>query len=366
MPKDDGQEHVMDTLAVFALNSGWPQDNIDVTSHGPRLRDERREHLRDVFHGFDTDGSGGISCEELTKVLRKLGMDMADTQELMEEADTNKNGVLDLNEFVDWLYGQTGDANLVLEYGEALRPLFEVFDKDQSGVISPSEFRECHFLLQAALQLNPTDEGEVKADPLKLKMNAEEVFASVDKNSDKAMNFVDFARYMKSIVLDSGISEKDLQESVAALAHALKECFIGMSMAESGEIEEDNPMELASRVNAVADSVKRLSSEISNAKAVDSSEGRVWKAPPQHLTMAGAKSLHMTCFPVNMRLVKRFQWHVICIPINGVWNAEISRELCFRSEQVRKEQARYYYFDVGASTWAQTSEVASWSCGQDG
>ncbi|KAI8335191.1 hypothetical protein BC941DRAFT_503914 [Chlamydoabsidia padenii] len=59
------------------------------------------DDLMDCFRAFDTNHDGFISRAELEKVMQKLGEDLTsqDIQDMMAEADTNKDGHIDFDEF---------------------------------------------------------------------------------------------------------------------------------------------------------------------------------------------------------------------------------------------------------------------------
>lgn len=60
--------------------------------------------IRDVFLQWDTDGSGCIEKEELAHVLTRLGnFTDDDVDRIMVEVDRNGDGLIQYDEFVDWL-----------------------------------------------------------------------------------------------------------------------------------------------------------------------------------------------------------------------------------------------------------------------
>lgn len=364
--KENG--HIIEVAADFAVGIGWGQNQSEPARIGPRLKDDRRELLIDIFHEFDTDGSGGLAIEEMTRMFKKLGMTATETEELLLEADKNQNGVLDLEEFVDWLYGKDSEANIVLEYGDALKPVFQVFDRDGNGTITLSEFQESHGLLQTALQWNRDDQDSAAGyiDPMELDKDAKAAFAQVDKNGDGKMNFIDFARYMQTTIQKSGISPEDLAACTRNIAAALEDVFQGISMAEKGEIAEDNPMELADRVTrlsvATLDMQKIITTRVETAKveAAEESARHKWKDPPRAMQIGDLKMLHLKSCPMNMRVVASFTYNVLCLPsASSGWVAEISRSMTYRSGKSDQETARYYNFDAKEETWKPITQSSA-------
>ena len=61
--------------------------------------------LRDIFRTFDTDKSGSLSINEMAGLLAKLGVACSDKElvALMREMDTNKSGVIEFEEFCQFM-----------------------------------------------------------------------------------------------------------------------------------------------------------------------------------------------------------------------------------------------------------------------
>lgn len=60
-----------------------------------------------AFYQFDKDGNGLIEVEELEGVLKKLDgstFDADSCKALFQAADVNRDGKIDLQEFVQWLF----------------------------------------------------------------------------------------------------------------------------------------------------------------------------------------------------------------------------------------------------------------------
>merc|ERR1740121_3247700 len=64
--------------------------------------------VRKAFSKFDKNGDGTITREELAKILKSLDpekySDDARIEQMIEDADSDKDGVIDYMEFVDWVF----------------------------------------------------------------------------------------------------------------------------------------------------------------------------------------------------------------------------------------------------------------------
>jgi len=94
------------------LPEAEPAAAVDISDLIPRLRaavaspEGDEEHITECFRSWDTDGNGVISSEELTQVLQRLvpGFDGTAVEALLRSADVNRDGVVDYDEFVAWLF----------------------------------------------------------------------------------------------------------------------------------------------------------------------------------------------------------------------------------------------------------------------
>lgn len=59
--------------------------------------------MKDLFALADENHDGQISREELTSIFEQLGSDI-DLDALLAECDVNKDGKLDYNEFIDFIW----------------------------------------------------------------------------------------------------------------------------------------------------------------------------------------------------------------------------------------------------------------------
>ncbi|CAN6340140.1 unnamed protein product [Urochloa humidicola] len=149
--------------------------------------------LEQVFRKYDANGDGKISAEELASVLRALGGGAppgpGEVPRMMDEMDADRDGFVDLAEFVAFHCGGGGGG--LGEEGEkeqggdddteaTLREAFRMYDADSNGLISA---RELHRVLR---QLG---EKCSVAD-------CSRMIRSVDADGDGSVNFDEFKKMM--------------------------------------------------------------------------------------------------------------------------------------------------------------------------
>eukprot|EP00179_Madagascaria_erythrocladioides_P003260 CAMPEP_0198310662 /NCGR_PEP_ID=MMETSP1450-20131203/2658_1 /TAXON_ID=753684 ORGANISM="Madagascaria erythrocladiodes, Strain CCMP3234" /NCGR_SAMPLE_ID=MMETSP1450 /ASSEMBLY_ACC=CAM_ASM_001115 /LENGTH=150 /DNA_ID=CAMNT_0044013505 /DNA_START=104 /DNA_END=556 /DNA_ORIENTATION=+ len=66
---------------------------------------DKDAEIREAFNVFDKNGDGKISADELRQIMAKLGENLSDEEvnQMIREADTNNDGVIDYEEFVRML-----------------------------------------------------------------------------------------------------------------------------------------------------------------------------------------------------------------------------------------------------------------------
>jgi len=78
---------------------------VDLLLKHMQTQEEVKDEMRTAFEAFDRNGDGKISREELMKVLQISGEPLTsrEADELMEAIDTNKDNVIDMDEFTNFL-----------------------------------------------------------------------------------------------------------------------------------------------------------------------------------------------------------------------------------------------------------------------
>ena len=97
------------------------------------IDDKEVEDLKVLFQSIDSDGSGFISPTELFETIQnfKLELSRKDVDELVKQIDYAGNNKINYSEFLS----AAADISTFLNESR-LRAIFQIFDTDNSGVIT--------------------------------------------------------------------------------------------------------------------------------------------------------------------------------------------------------------------------------------
>ena len=101
--------------------------------------DEKKD-LEKMFKAIDKDGDGNLSKQEILEGYEiHFGVPISEEQvdEMFEQIDIDGNGTIDYTEFVMATMNQ-----MKLISNDKLEAAFRMFDKDNSGTISPDEIKD--------------------------------------------------------------------------------------------------------------------------------------------------------------------------------------------------------------------------------
>ncbi|KAG6548251.1 hypothetical protein Mapa_010302 [Marchantia paleacea] len=111
-----------------------------------QLFELENQEFVEAFKIIDTDGDGKITEQELRLMWQRLGKRISDKELrfMIEEADLNGDGVIDLQEFVAFHSQQLPRpaADDPASHAEDIRVTFNVSDSDRDGLISASELQK--------------------------------------------------------------------------------------------------------------------------------------------------------------------------------------------------------------------------------
>lgn len=189
-----------------------------------------RERLITLFNKYDSDGNGTLSQVELRRVLCAVGITDDDVNEIFDRVDTNHDGMVSCNEFVNWLYSDSEEAAAVKR-----ESLSEAKNADEAL----EEFVRFLQQLQELARLTGKDAaGRSIGKNLKLK----DIFKTMDMNHNGKISQAEFAQSVRSLGHDcddewlkqvfmsidgsSGKKSKDAQITLKEFKKALEKAGI--------------------------------------------------------------------------------------------------------------------------------------------
>uniref|UniRef100_A0A061S2P4 Calmodulin n=1 Tax=Tetraselmis sp. GSL018 TaxID=582737 RepID=A0A061S2P4_9CHLO len=108
-------------LSLTNNSSGSRSKPVDL-GDGLELTEEMVAEFKECFTLFDKSGDGRVSAEEISEVMRQLGVDLSPEKlkTMIEEVDTNNSGELEFPEFLQLMVRQMTEH----EEDQTLRQLF--------------------------------------------------------------------------------------------------------------------------------------------------------------------------------------------------------------------------------------------------
>lgn len=91
------------------------------------LSEKQLQQYKEVFAIFDKDGDGEITAKELGTVMRALGQAPSEAilEEMVKGVDTDGNGVIDWQEFLQIMV----TFNMESDIDEEIAAAFRIFDQ---------------------------------------------------------------------------------------------------------------------------------------------------------------------------------------------------------------------------------------------
>eukprot|EP00928_Gymnodinium_smaydae_P084605 TRINITY_DN67884_c0_g1_i1.p1 TRINITY_DN67884_c0_g1~~TRINITY_DN67884_c0_g1_i1.p1 ORF type:complete len:138 (-),score=27.87 TRINITY_DN67884_c0_g1_i1:249-662(-) len=110
---------------------------------------KQQKIIQNMFLTYDKDGSGTFSVKEFERILGAIGMDPYYCRQIFKEVDADRNGEVNYDEFVDWLFGSDDAARRMK------RLQTDILDKKSQPTVkaSPLENLKKRFPLRSEQEL---------------------------------------------------------------------------------------------------------------------------------------------------------------------------------------------------------------------
>jgi calcium-dependent protein kinase len=141
---------------------------------------EEKKDLEKIFRSMDKDGNGTLDRQEVLYGYEEH-FGVAITEEavdaMFQSVDLDGNNCIDYTEFV---MATMNEKDLISN--EKLKAAFRLFDKDNSGTISPDEIRK-------VLGIGSSD------------LHLSQLIAEIDENGDGEIQFDEFCNMMRRLTV---------------------------------------------------------------------------------------------------------------------------------------------------------------------
>ncbi|XP_067942712.1 uncharacterized protein [Watersipora subatra] len=183
------------------------------------LPNRLKKEIRESFPILDTDSDGLVSRRQVEDLVYRIDPDMTheEMQDLLDTADLDADGMYDMDEYLFLMYLKWNDQESVDDIKEA----FRVFDKDNSGALSRSEFA---FILKKL--------GEPLIDK-----EVDHILNHFDRDGSGEIDFDEFAYVMTGPHVEDGSDDTGIpftsRRSISSMSPDVKSHLSSTSGASS-------------------------------------------------------------------------------------------------------------------------------------
>ncbi|CAE7432447.1 CML10 [Symbiodinium natans] len=366
------------------------------TSGGSQTDQSWSSKTKEIFQKWDVHGTGVITRKRLRELLSQVAGKAVTEEEIercIAEADKNHNGLIEYNEFIEWLQQPCATVRMGsqgLEYFSleaAVRPLYDVYDQNGDGLVSMEEFVQCQTILQNCLGLRSQTAAPLE-DQFKKQLGKPEgsaslsvfdnspkrVFGQVDADKSKGITFEEFLEWQRTRLVEARTPSKELEELLPALARQLKRVFRFDDSAE-----QDATGECDSKVlQKIVDNLAKFCVEIWSKKEEDETKAKDikvlmgktrhytnrWTEPPVGLNVKKLKAKFLATESCT-KVTENMDLDLMVIPIlaegddvnprSRVWLAQIIQKVTMKDGKVREDDPVYYEFE--SLSWHKTDDA---------
>ncbi|KAF3445718.1 hypothetical protein FNV43_RR10894 [Rhamnella rubrinervis] len=140
------------------------------------------QSLVEMFRAFDADNDGSITAAELGGIMSSLGYNLSeqDVRAMLQQGDTNKDGLLSINEFLEM-----NTKNMELGgLANFLKTAFEALDVVGNETVTGEELHE--IMGNSGFNLSEQD--------------CNSIIGSMDADGDGTVSFADFQLILNSLL----------------------------------------------------------------------------------------------------------------------------------------------------------------------
>ncbi|CAE7233336.1 spop [Symbiodinium sp. CCMP2456] len=296
-----------------------------------RASDAVLQKIRVLLRHLDKDRTGTVSQRQFEWLLRSNlpaveAVSREDLDHMWSTFAKRADGDIEYEDLIQWILKPSTPLTVsstweltFFDLKSHLEPLFWAYDQDRDGIINWEEFMETHGVLQNALRLNPSLEGDT--DPAMIKGDLHHCYLTmIGSEGDKRLTFARFITWQRDALMSSSLPSDVLAKTLRSVAKQLQRVFKLSEIEKRGQLTESDKQVLVRILQHLAQFSRELwgQSGYQRDAVVAHSFANKWTAPVVGMNVQQLKAVFLHDFDRSrLKFSSRVtlnKWEIFCIP----------------------------------------------------
>mmetsp|Transcript_24736 Transcript_24736/g.50875 ORF Transcript_24736/g.50875 Transcript_24736/m.50875 type:complete len:473 (-) Transcript_24736:93-1511(-) len=298
---------------------------------GSEASDAVLQKIRLLLRHLDKDRTGTVSQRQFEWLLRSNlpaveAVSREDLDHMWSTFAKRADGDIEYEDLIQWILKPSTPLTVsstweltFFDLKSHLEPLFWAYDQDRDGIINWEEFMETHGVLQNALRLNPSLEGE--KDPAMIKGDLHHCYLTmIGFEGDRRLTFARFITWQRDALMSSSLPSDVLAKTLRSVAKQLQRVFKLSEIEKRGQLSESDKQVLVRILQHLAQFSRELwgQSGCQRDAVVAHSFANKWTAPVVGMNVQQLKAVFLHDFDRSrLKFSSRValkKWEIFCIP----------------------------------------------------
>eukprot|EP00439_Symbiodinium_sp_Y106_P046481 s4363_g5.t3 len=267
------------------------------------------QKIRLLLRHLDKDRTGTVSQRQFEWLLRSNlpaveAVSREDLDHMWSTFAKRADGDIEYEDLIQWILKPSTPLTVsstweltFFDLKSHLEPLFWAYDQDRDGIINWEEFMETHGVLQNALRLNPSLEGE--KDPAMIKGDLHHCYLTmIGFEGDRRLTFARFITWQRDALMSSSLPSDVLAKTLRSVAKQLQRVFKLSEIEKRGQLSESDKQVLVRILQHLAQFSRELwgQSGCQRDAVVAHSFANKWTAPVVGMNVQQLKAVFLHDF----------------------------------------------------------------------